>query len=1001
MADLLPAQTFAGANIEVLPIEQGWQPSTVTSIVQSRSGYLWLGTYNGLLRYDGIRFVLFDSGNTEGLQNSRVTSLYEDEQQVLWIGHETGELTRLDQGEFQPVHLAAPWPGGAIETIVADENRDLWLLNASGVLFRIRDSFATEVPGGRSATRKAIMIRAKTGQLWITANGQAATMEKGKLVNFRLKSTLETDYYQAVLPSHDGGIWAAISGSLRKFEGGNWTLEITNLPGAQNPVTSWMQTRSGAVLVGTLNAGLFYVPPGGRPLHFSRTNGLSHDWVRSLFEDHEGNIWIGTGSSLDTLRARKVRMLNPPDAWQGRAVLSFSAKNDGSAWIGTEGAGLYRYNNGDWKRYDESNGLANPFVWSLLATQKGDLLVGTWGGGLLTKSEDRFLPLGEMGQIKAAAVALFESHVGDIWVGTTEGLSQFKEGKLIYSVGKEKLTFPDVRAIAESLDGTIWFGMLGGGLGSYHNGEVKQFRKKDGVVSDFVQCLLAESDGSLWMGTSDNGLARLKSGSFSGVGASQGLSDRSISHLVDDDAGGLWMGSHGGILRVDKSELARCADGEIKSIHPLSYGKADGLASEFCSGGFQPGACKTEDNMLWFPTPKGLAVLDPAHVARNTNEPPVIIEELYVDGLPAWRLAASSVSRKLSTSKQDALQNGKINLAPGKKRFQIRYTALSFAAPEKVFFKRKLDGVDSDWENVGSQRTVEYNYLRPGDYVFHVTGCNNDETWNQAGAALAFSIEPWVWQTFWFQAGAVLVGAAAVGAGVLSLTRRRVRARLEQLEKARAVERERARIARDIHDDLGASLTRISLLSQTARSELEEQAPAAGPVDQIYGTARALTRAMDEIVWAVNPQHDSLDSLATYLGRFAQSFLSTAGLRCRLNVPLKLPSWPLTAEIRHNLFLAFKETLNNVVKHAAATEVRIELELTARGFMLVILDNGRGFVLNESPGCAPIAVDTARSSGGYGLVNIRKRLEEAGGKCEIQSAPGEGTKVCFIITIKK
>src|SRR5712664_3821276 len=236
--------------------------------------------------------------------------------------------------------------------------------------------------------------------------------------------------------------------------------------------------------------------------------------------------------------------------------------------------------------------------------------------------------------------------------------------------------------------------------------------------------------------------------------------------------------------------------------------------------------------------------------------------------------------------------------------------------------------------DAGTKRVAEYSYLPPGTYTFHVIACNQDEIWNETGATLGFTVLPWFYQTWWFRLAAIVGGAAAVGAAVVFVTRRRVRARLEQLERQQAVERERTRIARDIHDDLGASLTRISMLSETVRGELAGQTQAAADVDQIYGTARELTRAMDEIVWAVNPKHDSLDSLVTYLGRFAQNFLSTAGIRCRLDEPPHLPAWTFTVEVRHNVFLAFKEALHNVVKHAGASEVQVSFELMTGGFIL-------------------------------------------------------------------
>ncbi|HYG35931.1 MAG TPA: triple tyrosine motif-containing protein, partial [Clostridia bacterium] len=382
-------------------------------------------------------------------------------------------------------------------------------------------------------------------------------------------------------------------------------------------------------------------------------------------------------------------------------------------------------------------------------------------------------------------------------------------------------------------------------------------------------------------------------------------------------------------------------------------------------------------------------------VTTNPVPPPVRIEEFVVDGEPlddaAWRLNPALQSledRSRSVRPQ-------LRIPPGQQRFQFRYTGLSFMAPDKVRFKYRLEGLEQDWTDAGSGRVAEYSYLPPGDYNFRVIACNNDGVWSEMGDVLAFSVTPWFWQTWWFQAASAVSGAAAVGLGVLWGTRRRVHRKLELLERQRALERERARIARDIHDDLGASLTRITLLSQSVRSEVESQPETAAEVDQIYSTARELTRAMDEIVWAVNPKHDTLDSLVTYLGRFTQQYLSAAGLRCRLDVPVSLPPWALTSEVRHNVFLAVKEALHNVVKHARATEVRLSLQLEPNGFTLVIADNGVGFHFCDPSlrSTATLPAQGLRLASGQGLLNMRKRLEEIGGCCEWSTAPGEGTRV--------
>jgi signal transduction histidine kinase len=296
------------------------------------------------------------------------------------------------------------------------------------------------------------------------------------------------------------------------------------------------------------------------------------------------------------------------------------------------------------------------------------------------------------------------------------------------------------------------------------------------------------------------------------------------------------------------------------------------------------------------------------------------------------------------------------------------------------------------------KRTADYSFLPPGHYTFRVLACNNDGVWNQTGAAFALTALPHFWQTWWFRMVAALASAGAVGGIVRGLTRRRYRLKLERSERQHAIEKERARIAKDIHDDLGASLTRITLLSQTARGELGQPERAAVDLDRIYATARELTQAMDEIVWAVNPHHDTLDSLLTYLSGFAQDFLSAGGVRCRLDVPLRPPPLRVSAEVRHNLFLAFKEAIHNVVRHAGATEARVIFTLGPAAFTLEIHDNGNGFEANQPSslrGEPTASAAATRLASGNGLVNMRKRLEEIGGQCTVESAVGRGTLIKF------
>jgi signal transduction histidine kinase len=391
---------------------------------------------------------------------------------------------------------------------------------------------------------------------------------------------------------------------------------------------------------------------------------------------------------------------------------------------------------------------------------------------------------------------------------------------------------------------------------------------------------------------------------------------------------------------------------------------------------------KTADGRLWFPTAKGLVAVDPTDVKINRLPPPVRIEEMRVD----------------DNEFADGYVAGPVKVSPGRHRIEFEYTGLSYVAPEKVRFRCRLNGFDSKWDDVGTKRVATYNYIPPGRYTFQVVACNNDGVWNETGASLKFEVLPFFWQTTWFHALGGVITVLAAGGVVWFETRRRMRRRLERAERQRDIERERTRIARDIHDDLGAQLTRITMLSESASEPEIEPHRAADGIRRIYDTARELTRSMDEIVWAVNPRHDTLESLATYLEKFAQDWLAGAGIRCRLDLPLQFPEWHLTSEMRHNVFLAFKEALHNVVKHSGASEVLIRLAVKEKSFELAVEDNGRGFAPDEKRRSAPATL--GRVASGNGVENMRRRLEAIGGSFALRSAPGNGTRVLFLVHLR-
>jgi signal transduction histidine kinase len=443
--------------------------------------------------------------------------------------------------------------------------------------------------------------------------------------------------------------------------------------------------------------------------------------------------------------------------------------------------------------------------------------------------------------------------------------------------------------------------------------------------------------------------------------------------VLDDGAGQLWLGSYNGIFRIAKASLGTGS----AQLPIVSYGRSDGLPTLECSGNYQPSAWRARDGRLWFATPKGVVSVDPDAPTVDRPPPPVVLEEVHQDQ------GTLTLPVQIDRAAPPALQ-----IPSGPHRLEFRYTALSLSTPEQVRFRYRLDGLEPGWVEAGTQRSAHYSYLPPGTYRFLVSASLGDGRWSAESASIAFSVLPHFSETWWFRVALGILAVGVVAATVRYASTRRLRRTLERLELQRAIERDRGRIARDIHDDLGAGLTQITLLSELARREPAQEMEA--HLGQISDTARELTRTVDEIVWAVNPRQDTLDGLMTYICQFAQEYLTMADIQCRLDVPGDLPSLRIPADVRHNLFLAVKEALNNIVKHAHAREVWLRLIQDRGSLTLVIEDDGQGFAE---------ATAGAKQVSGEGLGNLDNRLSAIGGRCSISSQPGCGTRIELNVAI--
>ncbi|HEU6447451.1 MAG TPA: two-component regulator propeller domain-containing protein [Verrucomicrobiae bacterium] len=1011
--------------------ENGLPSSTVTSIAQTPDGYLWVGTYNGLARFDGNRFVIFDPVTTPELTHPRIQGLFLDKQGTLWINTFRGGLTSYRDGIFRnewpdqntfDLHTTLAWSssnevvfvtqfGSVLRRTLSETNWDiltppanslrpmfqcadragnLWFLSRESHILRVNGSEFKSLPddGGLKGHIYTLVADAN-GKIWAGAQNEIAFWNGSRFVNVTPTNDASKIEPTFLFPTKKGPVWVLDGDRLREFSNGKWTDEVVGWRGLLGPASGRAmgahEDSEGGIWFNHYGNGLFHITPDGKFQRLTTSsanglagdrNGLASDRIWTWFQSREGGIWLGMDrGGLAHLRDRKIHVVGLAEGLPSRTVLSVCATATNEIWLGTSGGGLCKWEDGKIVRFPVGASAAANFIFSIFPQSNSN---GFW----LSAGEGEDLYEFHNGKISRAAwdvhgvKSILTDHAGRTWIGTKTGMAWSQGNQTgTFTLGADGSPLPAFRALTETPDGTVWAGADDGALYRCQTNGLTAFHPKDALADQPIVSLYSDRSGVIWAGTFRGGLLRFSSGVFKRITSKQGLSVDVISQILEDDSGRLWLGTHQGIYCVSKAELNACADGRAHSVNFITYGPLDaGLPTLECSDGYQPACWRDADGVLWFSTARGAIWVKPDQAMSHSPPPPVIVEELRVDG------------EKVN------LRQKKIIIPPGHRQFDFRFTALNFDAPDKVRFRYKIDGFDSDWVDANTLRTAHYPNLPPNTYYFHVIACDNEGVWNDEGAGIAFTVEPYFYQTIWFK---ILVGFAIAGIiafAVRKIATRKYKARLRLLEQQHAIERDRTRIAKDIHDDIGAGLTQITLLTELARRQPEQTSE---NLSRISDSARQLTRAMDEIVWAVDPQHDTFEGLLDYISAYAEDFLRVAGIPCRMDLPAILPAMHIEAEVRYNLFLALKETLNNVVKHAQATEVWLRLRLEHHGFSMIVEDNGMG--LSGVSGATAAGKD--RIISGAGFSNLEQRLKNIGGHCSIFDT-GHGTRVVMTVKLK-
>jgi ligand-binding sensor domain-containing protein/signal transduction histidine kinase len=982
----LPDLTFRSWNKQ-----QGLPDDSVTAVLQTRDGYLWVGTSSGLARFDGVKFTVMSPPDGKSNAPICITALCEDSKNRLWIGTQDNGLLCYENGAVNSRSNLDGLHVKTINSIAEDTNGTLWLGTPSG-LEKLDGPAFTHFTAQNGLPNDFVsnVHVARSGTVWITTRGGMCQFKNGHLEPF----PFETDNpgrnpeSLGVYEDRRGKLWAFGDTYLVNLTDGQHLNHFGTGDAASTRIWSLCEGQKGELWIGTSGKGL-YCFNGDTFVAPTLYNGELTSDVRAICEDRQGNLWLGThNDGLVRLQPRNIRVLNTASGLPNRSAVCLAFNPQGHAWIGFDRAGLYEGSAGTFVRVsnDIFPNLQN-LVSTVCVTSNSTLWAGTPGAGLYCIENQKCMRLTTVNGLSDNSIlALAVDSENALWVGTAARLHRIVNGTITGFGTAEGLPDQPVTSILPARNGGVWLGFNNGAVFREHHGQFRRISAPSVAASKSIRAMCEDPQGRIWIGTDGGHLGCITDNQTVGWDLPPGTSDTCILGIVTSNDGDLWLGTDSSVYSIAQRDITAWIAGQGPLHQHLVY-RADSILSTAPTQGW-PRALNAPGGTLWFAMDSGIVAIDLNSSAPDSAPPPVLIENVLVNGepLPGELLKKSPAKVPL-------------RLSSDIRSLDVHFTALDLSAPEKIRFRHRLEGSDQDWVTDNSLiRDVHYPRLPYGKYTFRVQAGDADQTWFDNAASFAFVVPTPLWRAPWALTLYALALLALTGGAARLVSARRFRRRLAVIAAQQAMERERMRIARDMHDEIGSKLTKISFMTERVKREFQGQDSVAQKLDSIAGTSRDLLQTLDEIVWAVNPHNDTLEHLAAYLGQYATEYLQNTSVECELHIPRGLPHYPLSAEARHNLFLAFEESLNNALKHGRATRVRVDMQLEPSRFDIIIQDNGRGF---SAKAVEPAGNENGSLSrtGGNGLSNMRQRLDLLGGQCTVDSIPGRGTTVILSVPL--
>jgi signal transduction histidine kinase/ligand-binding sensor domain-containing protein len=962
-AALDPEQGIDRCAIERWAAKNGLPGDSVRTMAQATDGQLWIATFGGLARYDGIQFTLIEAPADLRLAVSDVDQMLAARDGSVWLGSLHHPPLRVQQGVVSALDRRQGLPPGQHALAYAEQaGGQIWMATEAGI-YRFADGrfipHAAAGLDGRLATALRVDDR---GTLWLGTDRGLFSLVGDRLV---AHPAVPGEARVSALHEDRGHVlWVAAGDSVVAIENTGSLQRLTRFSAREGlpagPFSAITDDADGNLWIGT-RFGLVRLRAGKTQL-YTATDGLSDTDVASLLVDREGSLWVGSrNSGLMQVSDRTLDTRATPAVLAAHELESVCEAPDGAMWFGSRGGGAVRVKDGRSQQYGHAQGLPTDTVNAVLPGLDGEMLLGT-PRGLYRWRDGR---IEDVGSWPGQVIALYRDRARVLWIGGMGELGRLDpDGHLTTYGPGDGVPVRHVRHMVEDASGALWVSGVQGGLVSWQGGRFARPAIMDLVArkKGAIRSMLLDPAGVLWLAAERDGLIRIEGNQPFVHDASKGMPQSLLYQLLEDDAGDVWIGTHNSIVRVSRSSLDAVAAGQRSGVDAVSFETLDRRSGTVAAELKQPSAWKSRDGRLWFVAAQAVITIDPRRVRTNTVRPVVAVEGALVDGRPAD--AASDVV-----------------VPAGAHRIEVQYAARALLQPGKVRYRYRLEGVDADWVEAGTRRVAIYTDLPPGSHRFQVLASNNDGLWSDRGATSRLLVGQPFYRNYRFYLVCV-AWMLPLGLIVVFLLHRM------QLRRVRAeynvMFAERNRVARELHDTLLQGMSAVGMQLHSIRGRLAgAPAETSQDLDVVQDTVAQCLEETRRVVWNLRRDGAPRGELAAALSRSAERICKPAGVACEVHVERGTGATTrVSPATEDELFRIGEEGMANAVKHAQAQRIDVHLRYGDAQVVLSVSDDGRGF----DP-------QSAQSPGHFGLTGLRERAAKIGGTLVIRSKPGEGTTV--------